>query len=196
MRGYLISVISLKLSVGRTNLEIVEGDITEMNSEAIVNAANSTLLGGGGVDGAIHRKGGPTILQECEKVRSTLWKDGLPPGKAVITGAGGLKARYVIHTVGPIWHGGHSSEPKILADCYLNSLTLAVSEGMRSISFPAISTGAYGYPIELASEVALGTTSEFLVSKSSLHEVSFVLFTKHDLSTYEETAKRILGERH
>ena len=185
----------MKLSAGRTRIEILQGDITEQTTDAIVNAANSPLMGGGGVDGAIHRKGGPSILEECETIRATLWKDGLPPGKAAITGAGRLKAKYVIHTVGPVWHGGHNGESKILGDCYLNSLILAVSEGLKSLSFPAISTGAYGYPIEMASEVALRATNEFLVGNDHrpLREVSFVLFNQYDLSTFEEVAKRILS---
>lgn len=180
-------VVFSKLSVGRTNVEILQGDITELTSDAIVNAANSSLMGGGGVDGAIHRKGGPSILKECERIRSTLWNDGLPPGNAVITTAGSLKAKYVIHTVGPVWQGGRSGEPEILANCYTNCLRLATLEHLRSISFPAISTGAYGYPIELAAKVALDATCLFLSQNenSSLERVTFVLFSSRDLRTYE-----------
>lgn len=187
-----LEVDLVQLSAGRTRIEILQGDITEQSTEAIVNAANSSLIGGGGVDGAIHRKGGACILEECEKIRSTLWKDGLPTGKAAITSAGGLKARYVIHTVGPIWRGGHSGEPKELADCYHNSLALAASKDLRSIAFPSISTGAYGYPMKLASKVALNATRDFLIrTTSSLEEVLLVLFATQDLRIYEDEATNI-----
>lgn len=184
----------MTLFAGRSRIEILQGDITEQSTDAIVNAANSSLMGGGGVDGAIHRKGGPSILEECQKIRSALWKDGLPPGKAVITRGGRLKARYVIHTVGPVWHGGQNGEPETLMACYSNSLLLAASKELKSLSFPAISTGAYGYPIEMASEIALQTTNEFLLrnQRTSIQEFSFVLFTQQDLRIYEDTAKRIL----
>ena len=136
-------------------MRIVKGDITEMATDAIVNAANSTLLGGGGVDGAIHRKGGPKILEECKRIRWTIYPDGLPTGKAVITNGGKLKAKKVIHTVGPIWHGGTCGERALLAQAYVNSLRVAVLNGLRTIAFPSISTGAYNYPIEEACRVAL-----------------------------------------
>lgn len=167
-----------------------------MKSDAIVNAANSTLLGGGRVDGAIHRKGRPTILQECEKIRSALYKDGLPPGKAVMTNAGLLKARYVIHTVGPVWQGGNRGEPETLANCYTNSLHLAVSKGLNSISFPAISTGAYGYPLELACHVALDATRHFLTQEedTTLEMVTFVLFNTRDLRAFEDVLSKERAE--
>ena len=155
-------------------------------------------MGGGGVDGAIHRKGGPSILSECEKIRTSLWREGLPTGKAVITSGGRLKARYVIHTVGPRWHGGNNGEPELLADCYSNSLALAASKGLKSLSFPAISTGAFGYPIEAASKVALETTKNYVArsNQNQLESISFVLFTFRDLMVYEESAKRIFSVAH
>ncbi|MEM1726681.1 MAG: O-acetyl-ADP-ribose deacetylase, partial [Candidatus Bathyarchaeia archaeon] len=128
-----------------------------METDAIVNAANPSLMGGGGVDGAIHRKGGPKILEECKRIRATEYPDGLPTGKAVITTGGNLKAKYVIHTVGPVWRGGKSGEAELLAEAYRNSLKLAVSKGIKTIAFPSISTGAYGYPIDEASRIALST---------------------------------------
>lgn len=130
--------------IGNTTVRVVRGDITEMETDAIVNAANSTLMGGDGVDGAIHRKGGPKILEECKRIRATEWPEGLSTGEAVITSAGNLKAKYVIHTVGPVWRGGKLREPEFLALAYQNSLRLAVQKGLRTIAFPSVSTGAYG----------------------------------------------------
>ncbi len=135
-------------------VRLMQGDITALPVDAMVNAANSGLLGGGGVDGAIHRAGGPDILRECRALRATEWPDGLPTGKAVATTAGRLPARWVIHTVGPIYRGT-ARDPQLLADAHRNSLTLAVDLGAHSVSFPAISTGVYGYPIELAAPIAL-----------------------------------------
>jgi len=178
--------------VSKTKVCLVQMDITDMDTEAIVNAANPTLIGGGGVDGAIHRKGGPKILEECKNIRATEWPDGLPTGKAVITSGGNLKARYVIHTVGPVWHGGTHDEPELLAEAYRNSLRLAVSKGLETIAFPSISAGAYGYPIEKASRIALTTVKEFLEGEDKLDKVVFVLFTRHDLEIYKEAAKEIL----
>lgn len=166
-------------------IRVVKGDITEQDTDAIVNAANSTLMGGGGVDGAIHRRGGPKILEECKEIRRTEWPHGLPTGRAVITGGGTLKARCVIHTVGPIWRGGRAGEAELLASCYRNSLGLARSKGLKSIAFPSISTGAYGYPIEEAHEVALRTAINFLERENRLKEVGFVLFSTRDLEIYE-----------
>lgn len=187
----------MKTTIGKTSIEIFEGDITEKSTDAIVNPANSSLMGGGGVDGAIHRKGGASILSECERIRKTLWPDGLPTGKAVITGGGRLKAKFVIHTVGPVWSGGRSGEPELLADCYSNCLTLAASKNLGSLAFPAISTGAFGYPMELASEVALRSTRNFLTQSkyNPIKEISFVLFTSHDVGIFEESAKRIFAIR-
>ncbi|MEM4643732.1 MAG: O-acetyl-ADP-ribose deacetylase, partial [Candidatus Bathyarchaeia archaeon] len=146
-----------------------------METDAIVNAANPSLMGGGGVDGAIHRKGGPKILEECKRIRATEYPDGLPTGKAVITTGGNLKAKYVIHTVGPVWRGGKSGEAELLAEAYRNSLKLAVSKGIKTIAFPSISTGAYGYPIDEASRIALSTVKDFLEKENGLEEVVFVL---------------------
>jgi len=178
--------------IGGIKVRLIRGDITDQETDAIVNAANSSLMGGGGVDGAIHRRGGPKILEECKKIRATEWPNGLPIGKAVITSGGNLKARYVIHTVGPIWRGGNQGEPELLADAYRNSLKLAVSRGLRTISFPSISTGAYGYPVEKASRMALATAKQFLEREDDLDEVIFVLFGQHDLETYKEAAREIL----
>lgn len=181
--------------VGKTILRLVKGDITDMTTEAIVNAANSSLLGGEGVDGAIHRKGGPKILEECKKIRATEWPGGLPTGKAVITSGGNLKAKHVIHTVGPIWHGGERGESELLRAAYMNCLGLAVSEGLRTVAFPSISTGAYGYPVEKASFVALRAVREFLEKETSLAEVVFVLFSDAALQVYESAAEKRFNQR-
>ncbi|MEM2226304.1 MAG: O-acetyl-ADP-ribose deacetylase [Candidatus Bathyarchaeia archaeon] len=182
----------MELRIGRAKLILTKGDITEQDTEAIVNAANPSLMGGGGVDGAIHRKGGPRILEECKRIRATEWPEGLPTGKAVITSGGNLRARYVIHTVGPIWRGGGKGEPELLREAYLNSLKLAVSKGIRTIAFPSISTGAYGYPIREASRVALRAIKDFLEAEDGLDEVRLVLFTEADLKVYEEAAEEVL----
>jgi O-acetyl-ADP-ribose deacetylase (regulator of RNase III) len=183
-----------RFRVGRAEITLVQGDITSIDIDVIVNAANPTLMGGGGVDGAIHSKGGPEILEECRRIRAEQWPNGLPIGEAVMTSGGNLKARHVIHTVGPVWHGGTRDEPRLLAQAYSNSLKLAISNRLRTIAFPSISTGAYGYPVEEAGEIAIATIREFLEREDSLDRVMFVLFTKHDLDVYEEKAKRILSE--
>lgn len=182
----------IEFEIGEAEICLVQGDITDMETDAIVNAANSSLMGGGGVDGAIHRKGGSQIQKECEQIRATEWPDGLPTGKAVVTTGGDLKAAYVIHTVGPVWHGGDRGEPELLAEAYRNSLKLALSKGLKTVAFPSISTGAYRYPIEKASRIALKTTKEFLEKEDKLEAVIFVLFTEHDLEVYKEAAKDIL----
>jgi O-acetyl-ADP-ribose deacetylase (regulator of RNase III) len=179
--------------IGKAKICIVQGDITEMDTDAIVNAANPSLMGGGGVDGAIHRKGGPKILEECKRIRVTEYPNGLPTGKAVITTGGNLKAKYVIHTVGPIWRGGNHGEPELLAEAYRNSLRLAVSKGLKTIAFPSISTGAYGYPIEKACRVALTTVKEFLEKEDKLEKVVLVLFSQRDFEIYKETARELLA---
>jgi O-acetyl-ADP-ribose deacetylase (regulator of RNase III) len=177
--------------VGKAVVRLVLGDITEMATDAIVNAANSSLMGGGGVDGAIHRKGGPKIVEECKKIRATEWPEGLPAGEAVVTSAGNLNAKYVIHTVGPIWRGGSRNEAEVLAHAYQNSLRMAALKGLKTIAFPSISTGAYGYPIEKASLIALRATREFLEKETELKEVVFVLFSEANLKTYEKLAEGI-----
>ena len=169
---------------GTGRLELLRGDITRQTTDGIVNAANSTLLGGGGVDGAIHRAGGPAILEECRALREREWPQGLPAGEAVLTGGGRLKARHVIHTVGPIWHGGGHGEPQTLARCYGNCLTLADRRELSSLAFPSISTGAFGYPIEKAARVALRAVRDGLVAASSVRLARFVLFSEDDLKTY------------
>jgi O-acetyl-ADP-ribose deacetylase len=183
----------MEFKVGNAIMQLIKGDITEVEADAIVNAANSTLLGGGGVDGAIHRKGGPKILAECRQIRATEWPDGLPTGKAVITSAGNLKAKYVIHTVGPVWMGGFHIEAELLKQAYRNSLKLAVRSGIKTIAFPSISTGAYGYPIEEASRVALGVVKKFLQEENKIEKVTFVLFSDGAFDVYSEAVKAIFG---
>jgi O-acetyl-ADP-ribose deacetylase (regulator of RNase III) len=180
-----------KFKVGKATVRLVRGDITEMETDAIVNAANSSLMGGGGVDGAIHRKGGPKILEECKKIRATQLPAGLPTGKAVITSAGNLKAKRVIHTVGPVWRGGKHGEPELLAQAYQNSLQTAVANGLKTVAFPSISTGAYGYPVQAASHIALKAVKSFLEKEDKLDAVVFVLFSEQNLKTYVDTAKKI-----
>ena len=170
--------------IGRTRVRLVRGDITRQETDAVVNAANSSLMGGGGVDGAIHRAGGPAILSECMEVRRSRYPDGLPTGEAVMTGGGSLKARHVIHTVGPVWRGGGSEEERLLAAAYRNSLTVAVENGLRSVAFPSISTGAYGYPVEKAAWKALRTVKAFIEMNPSLDEVVFVLYSERDYEVY------------
>lgn len=160
------------------------GDITEMEVDAVVNAANSSLMGGGGVDGAIHRKGGGAILEACREIRSHSYPEGLPAGKAVITTGGNLPARYVIHTVGPIWHDGKSGEKETLSEAYRNSLSLAAETGLKTIAFPAISTGVYGFPKELAASVAYRTINTFLEKKSLPRTVYLVFFSENDMQTF------------
>ena len=170
------------------NIRLVQGDITEQETDAIVNAANSSLMGGSGVDGAIHRAGGPAILEECKRIVAEHGR--LPTGKAVITTAGAMKAKYVIHTVGPIWRGGKSNEQQLLADAYRNSLEIAVEHNIMTISFPSISTGAYGFPIEKAALIAFQTVLEFLW-KRPIEEVRFVLFSQEDLRRYQKTFEKL-----
>jgi O-acetyl-ADP-ribose deacetylase (regulator of RNase III) len=184
-----------EFKIGKAIVRLVRGDITEMETDAIVNAANSRLMGGGGVDGAIHRRGGPRILEECKRIRVTEWPQGLPTGKAVITGAGKLKAKHVIHTVGPIWRGGNRGEPELLAQAYQNSLKLALEKDLNSVAFPSISTGAYGYPIEEACRVALEAVKEFLEKEDSLEKVIFVLFSEHAFKAYEVEAKEAFSKK-
>lgn len=161
------------------------GDITVQDADAIVNAANSSLMGGGGVDGAIHHAGGPEILEACRAIRRERYPDGLPTGQAAATTAGKLHARYVIHTVGPVWHGGAHDEDRLLADCYRNSLLAAEELGCESIAFPAISTGVYRFPKVRAAEIASRAVREFLAEHASPREVRFVFFSDSDLATFD-----------
>ncbi|MCJ8164450.1 O-acetyl-ADP-ribose deacetylase [Pontibacter sp. E15-1] len=172
----------------QTKIEIQQGDITKLDVDAIVNAANSSLLGGGGVDGAIHRAGGPAILAECKKIVAR--QGSCPTGEAVITTGGKLPARYVIHTVGPVWHGGEQDEPQQLANCYRNSLRIATEKQLKSIAFPNISTGVYGYPKEKAAKVAVQAVNDFIRDNdTSLRQVIFVCFDAENLRLYEKILK-------
>jgi len=159
-------------------MEVVQGDITRQQVDAIVNAANTTLLGGGGVDGAIHRAAGPELLAECRRL------GGCPTGEARITRGYRLPARLVIHTVGPVWNGGTRGEPELLRGCYVNSLKLAAEHGVRSIAFPSISTGAYRYPIEQAARIAVTTVRQALDRPTCVELVRFVCFSAADLEVY------------
>jgi O-acetyl-ADP-ribose deacetylase (regulator of RNase III) len=165
---------------------LLEGDITEQDVDAIVNAANASLMGGGGVDGTIHRKGGPTILDECTQHRATDWPDGLPTGRAVATTGGALPARWVIHTVGPVYS---TSEDRsgLLASCHTESLRVADELGARTVAFPAISTGVYGYPLDDAAPVAIGAVRG---ADSAVEEVRFVLFGRDAYAAFERTLQR------
>jgi O-acetyl-ADP-ribose deacetylase (regulator of RNase III) len=168
------------------NIKFVKGDITKQKVDAIVNAANSSLMGGGGVDGAIHRAGGPAILAECEKIVA---KQGrLPSGKAVITTGGKLPAKYVIHTVGPIYRDGGAKQQEQLKSCYLESLKLAASKNLKTIAFPSISTGAYRYPLSEAAPIAIQAVKDFLQEKTSIQEVLFVLFNDPTYEAYVNAA--------
>lgn len=170
-------------------LEVLQADITKIKADAIVNAANSSLLGGGGVDGAIHRAGGPEILEECKKIRAK--QGGCKTGNAVITTAGQLPAKYVIHTVGPVWQGGNANEAELLASCYRKTLELALEHEVKTIAFPSISTGIYGYPIEEASRIALQEVSSFVQKNGGLEGVIFVCFSGADLQIYQKTYQQL-----
>ncbi len=184
----------VQITVNQAKLSIVKGDITQQATEAIVNAANSSLMGGGGVDGAIHRAGGPAILEECKQIVSRQGR--LPTGEAVMTTGGNLKAKYVIHTVGPVvWHGGSKDEAALLESAYRESLKLVADSHLASISFPSISTGAYGYPVDKASKVALEAVISFLrESTTSLKEVVFVLFDSRTFDAYSAALREIVKE--
>jgi len=182
----------MEFQVGKAMVQLIRGDITDVEADAIVNAANSSLMGGGGVDGAIHGRGGPKIYEECRRIREMEWPDGLPTGKAVITSGGNLKAEHVIHTVGPVWGGGFRGEAELLRQAYWNSLKLAVSKRLKVIAFPSISSGAYGYPIEAASRVAVNAVKEFLEKEDKLERVILALFSEDDFQVYLEAAKSIL----
>jgi len=167
---------------------IIQGDITKIEVDAIVNAANNTLLGGGGVDGAIHRAAGPELLKECRNL------NGCETGKAKITKGYKLPAKYVIHTVGPIWHGGNNNEDQLLASCYRNSLQLAVENGIRTIAFPSISTGAYRFPVRRAARIAMQEISGFLEENGSIDKVFMVCFDEGTMEAYIEAFREIRGK--
>jgi len=173
----------------RATLELVQGNIVDETTDAIVNAANSSLLGGGGVDGAIHRAAGPALLEECRKVRDQ--RGSLAPGHAVATRAGNLKVRYVIHTVGPVWQGGNKNEPQILESCYCNCIEEASRLHCERISFPSISTGAFGYPVADAAQIALRSVADHLHQQPALKLIRFVLFDAHTHSVYQQAAQNL-----
>lgn len=160
------------------------GDITKEDADALVNAANSSLMGGGGVDGAIHRAGGPDILKECREIRRTQYPDGLPAGEAVITTAGKMAAKHVIHTVGPVYGRGGKEKAEQLAACYRNSLTLAAKKALKTVAFPAISTGVYGYPLEEAAQVSSQAIKKFLSSDPRIQELRLVFFSRTDAEIF------------
>jgi len=174
--------VPLTKDIGAATLVLLRGDITDQDVDAVVNAANSSLMGGGGVDGAIHRAGGPRIHEECLAIRASC--GDCPPGEAVITSGGNMTARHVIHTVGPVWHGGTQGEDEVLASAYHNSLALAASRGLSTIAFPSISTGAYGFPVERASHIAVTTVAAFLKADTSIREVRFVVYSQSDYEHY------------
>jgi O-acetyl-ADP-ribose deacetylase (regulator of RNase III) len=174
----------MKIMVNQSILELAEGDITKQDTEAIVNAANTSLLGDGGVDGAIHRAGGPTILEECKKL------GGCPTGEARITTGGKLKARYVIHAVGPVYRDGSKGEAQLLAGAYKNCLVLASRCKIQSVAFPSISTGAYSYPMEDAACIALTTVRDYLAEHPEIKLVRFVLFGQPAYETYRKTLEK------
>ena len=178
----------MKVKIINSTLELVEGDITKQAVDAIVNAANTSLLGGGGVDGAIHRVGGLAILEECKKIGDCL------TGEAVITTGGNLPAKHVIHTVGPVWHDGSRKEPELLRNAYKNSLIQAEENNILSIAFPSISTGAYRFPIDKASRIALSTTIEHLKGKTNIKTAPFVLFGTSAFEAYKTALQQLLDE--
>jgi O-acetyl-ADP-ribose deacetylase len=176
----------MEVKIGESRLELLEGDITRQDTEAIVNAANPSLLGGGGVDGAIHRAGGPSILEECRRL------GGCPTGEARLTRGGNLKARYVIHTVGPVYKDGWARQAELLASCYRESLKLASGQGITSVAFPSISTGAYGYPLAAAARIALQAALAYLDQHAEVKLVRFVLFGHPAYEVYEKTLRELL----
>lgn len=165
-------------------ISVIHGDITKLKVDAIVNAANSSLMGGGGVDGAIHRAGGPAILEGCREIVNSMGR--LATGNAVITSGGNLPAKFVIHTVGPVWHGGNNNEAQLLANAYLNSFKLAVENGVETIAFPNISTGVYGFPKEKAAEIAIRTVIDFLKENDQIKLVFYVCFDQENYEIYNQ----------
>jgi len=181
---------SLRYRVGaKAALELVVGDITDESTDAIVNAANSSLLGGGGVDGAIHRAAGPGLLAECKRIREQ--RGTLPAGQAVTTTGANLRARYVIHTVGPVWQGGTRNEPQVLESCYCHSMEEANRKICASVSFPSVSTGAFGYPVDAAALIAIRTIADLLQASASVKLVRFVLFDDRTFKAYERAADEL-----
>jgi O-acetyl-ADP-ribose deacetylase (regulator of RNase III) len=170
-----------------SNIQLIQGDITKIKVDAVVNAANTSLLGGGGVDGAIHRAGGPKILEECKIIREK--QGGCKTGDAVITTGGNLPAKYVIHTVGPVWHGGKNNEDELLANAYKNSLRLATEYEIKSIAFPNISTGVYGFPKQRAAEIAVNAVKEFTKLTTLIKEIFFVCFDDENYKIYLSVLK-------
>lgn len=179
----------MRVQFSGATIELCQGDITLQEVDAIVNAANSRLAGGGGVDGAIHRRGGPDIMKETD----LRYPDGCPTGSAVISGAGNLPARHVIHAVGPVWHGGSRGEADLLAGAYRRSLELAVQNGCRSIALPALSTGAYGYPMDQAARIAITTAVEFLQATKGLELIRFVLFGAGAYGAFAAVLEELAG---
>ncbi len=175
----------MEIKFNNTIIKLVKGDITKEKADAIVNAANSSLMGGGGVDGAIHRAGGPLILEECKRIVAK--QGSLPTGKAVITTGGNLPSKFVIHTVGPVWHGGENEESILLKNAYYNSLKIGAQNQIKSIAFPSISTGVYGYPIEKASLIAFDTVKNFLENENNFYQtISFIVFNEIDFLVYKK----------
>jgi O-acetyl-ADP-ribose deacetylase len=170
-----------------SKISVIKGDITIQKVDAVINAANSSLMGGGGVDGAIHRSGGPSILEECMQITST--QGGCRTGEAVITSAGKLPARFVIHAVGPVWQGGGYNESQLLSNAYTNSLKLAFSRSLQSVAFPNISTGVYGYPKEAAAEIAIRCVKEFVIAHNLPERIIFVCFDEENFEIYQQLLK-------
>lgn len=179
-------------NIAQSRLVLLRGDITQQDANAIVNAADPSLLGGGGVDGAIHKAAGPDLLEQCKKVREVSGQCDF--GNAVITGGGKLKAKHVIHAVGPIWRGGHSNESFVLSSAYKKCLELALESGLKTIAFPSISTGAYGYPVDLAAPIAIDTVASFILDNPNcLEEVRFVLFNDRTFEAYKKACEEQLS---
>lgn len=177
--------MATEVKINKSTLSLVEGDITNEGTDAIVNAANTRLAGGAGVDGATHKAGGPAIMEECRKI------GGCPTGQAVITTGGNLKAKYVIHTVGPVYKDGSKGEAKLLKSAHLESLKLASAKGLKSISFPAISTGVYGYPVDKAANIALATAIDYLQEHADMELIRFVLFGSKTYDIFSEELKKL-----
>ena len=183
---------TVDFQVGDATVSFIEGDITKVAADAIVNAANSRLIGGGGVDGAIHRAGGPSIMRELDEIRPTIGR--CETGQAVVTGAGNLPAQWVIHAVGPVYRDGQQGEPDLLASCYRVSLQLAAEKGAKTVTFPSISTGVYSYPVAEAAAVAVGTVAEELSRPGcAINQAKFVLFGVEAFQTHTKAAERLLG---